>query len=206
MSLPLESPALARNLRPISETLAPMLPTQGMVLELASGPGEHAVNFARRFPALDWQPSDVDSRALESIAAYRTREMLTNLLAPIRVDLTTDWSNDFDAVFSAAIAINVCHISPWSASTGLLAGAARVLAPGAALFVYGPFKQGGSHTAPSNAAFDETLRARDSTWGVRDVDDLSAAASHASMRLVNQHAMPSNNLLLEFRHNIGDCE
>lgn len=191
------SPAVARNRDPILAVLRRHLPAQGTVLEIASGTGEHAAYFAPQFPHLVWQPTDVDPAALASIEAHRAAADAPNLCAPIALDVTAPaWPvTHADAVIS----INMIHISPWAAAQGLMAGTARLLAPGGALYLYGPFKENGAHTAPSNAAFDASLRARDPRWGVRDLGDVRALADSYGFDLVERVAMPANNLSVVFR-------
>ncbi|HEY6035880.1 MAG TPA: DUF938 domain-containing protein [Kofleriaceae bacterium] len=190
------APATERNRGPIRDVLARVLPASGTVLEIASGSGEHAVAFAQAFPALTWQPSDPDPSALASIAAWREEAGLANLAPPIELDVVKPWP----AVAPAAIAcINMVHISPWEASLALFANAGRLLAPGALLYLYGPYRFSGAFTAESNAEFDRSLRSRDPRWGVRDVDDLVATARAAQLELVDTVAMPANNHSLIFR-------
>jgi SAM-dependent methyltransferase len=191
------APAAARNRAPICEVLSRELPPQGGVLEIASGSGEHAVDFARAFPALAWQPSDASEAALASIAAWRAEAQLANLRAPVALDVTAAvWPvTHADAI----VCINMVHISPWQATLGLFAGAARLLAPGALLYLYGPYRFGGVFTAASNAAFDRSLQQRDPRWGVRDLDDLEAAAKPHGLVLRDTVAMPANNHSLVFR-------
>jgi uncharacterized protein DUF938 len=184
------APATERNREPIREVLARVLPATGTVLELASGSGEHAVAFARAFPALTWQPSDADPAALASIEAWRAEADLPNLAAPITLDVCGAWP----ALSPAAIVcINMVHISPWEASVALFAHARADV-----LYLYGPYRFGGA-TAPSNEDFDRSLRARDPRWGVRDVDDLVALAEANGLALVETVAMPANNHSLIFR-------
>lgn len=188
------APAAARNREPIREVLARALPTVGTVLTIAEGTGEHAVYFATAFPALTWQPSDRDDDALASIAAWRAEAALSNLCAPVRLDVTeAEWPV---ARADALTCINMIHISPWEATLGLFAGAARLLAPGALLYLYGPYRFNGI-TAPSNEAFDQSLRSRDPRWGLRDLQDLEAAATGFALR--ETVAMPANNHSLLFR-------
>jgi SAM-dependent methyltransferase len=191
------APAVARNRGPILAVLQRILPSRGTVLEIASGTGEHAVYFARHLPHLTWQPTDIDPTALASIAAHRAAAKLPNLRTPVRLDVTApDWPiKQADAVVS----INMIHIAPWSAAQGLMSGAARLLAAGSVLYLYGPFKEHGIHTAPSNAAFDLNLRACDPQWGVRDIDDVRALAESHGFDFVERVAMPANNLSLVFR-------
>jgi hypothetical protein len=189
------APAAERNREPIREVLARHLPAAGTVLTIAEGSGEHAVHFARAFPTLSWQPSDPDPEALASIAAWRDEVALPNLAAPLALDVTAArWPLDrADAI----TCINMVHIAPWEAALGLFAGAARLLAPGALLYLYGPYRFDGEFTAPSNEAFDQSLRARDPSWGVRDVRDLEAAATGFELREIAE--MPANNHSLVFR-------
>ena len=191
------SPAVARNRDPILAVLRRHLPAQGTVLEIASGTGEHAAYFAPQFPRLVWQPTDLDPEALASIEAHCAAANAPNLRAPIALDVTAAaWPvTRADAIIS----INMIHISPWAATQGLMAGAARVLAPGGVLYLYGPFKENGMHTAPSNAAFDASLRARDPEWGVRDVGDVRELADRHGFDFVERVVMPANNLSLTFR-------
>ncbi|MEO6777236.1 MAG: DUF938 domain-containing protein [Kofleriaceae bacterium] len=188
------APATERNREPICEVLARELPPAGTVLEIASGSGEHAVAFARAFPALTWQPSDADPAALASIAAWRAEVGLANLAEPLALDVAAPWP-PLDA--QAIACINMVHIAPWEAALALFAHAAHVLAPGALLYLYGPYRFGGAFTSESNAEFDRSLRARDPRWGVRDVDDLVAAA--AGFALAATVAMPAHNHSLLFR-------
>ena len=186
------APATARNREPIRDVLARVLPASGVVLEIASGTGEHGVFMAAAFPHIEWQPSDPDEVALASIAAWRAEAALPNLRAPVRLDVR-------DAAWPAANAIaciNMIHISPWEATLALFAGAARTLAAGELLFTYGPYRFDGV-TAPSNEDFDRSLRSRNPAWGVRDVADLRAAAN--GLTLVETIAMPANNHSLVFR-------
>lgn len=190
------APATLRNRDPILAVLRPLLPETGLILELASGTGEHAVHFARALPQLEWQPTDLDDASLASIVAWRDEAALPNLRAPLPLDAThTPWPIErADAMFCA----NMIHISPWPASVALFAGAGRVLPPGSALFTYGPYRFAGE-IAPSNLAFDESLRARDPSWGVRDVEDLKALALRHGLALEETLALPANNHVLVFR-------
>jgi SAM-dependent methyltransferase len=193
----LRSPAAEKNREPILEILARVLPSSGTVLEVASGSGQHAVFFSRALPGVVWQPTDVAPDALESIAAWRETEGPPNLLAPLRLDVTDEsWTvANVEAIFSA----NMIHISPWEACLGLVRGAGRHLAPGGILVLYGPFRIGGEHTAPSNEAFDRDLRARDPSWGVRDLDAVAAAALSHGLALEERAPMPANNQTVVFR-------
>ena len=151
-----------------------VLPRSGLVLEIASGTGEHAVHFAGALPGLTWQPSDPDETARRSIEAHRDAAGLPNLRPPLALDAAAPiWPVErADAV----VAINLVHIAPWAATLGLMAGGARVLPPDGVLVLYGPYKEDGAHTAPSNAAFDASLKAQNSAWGVRDLEEVEAAA------------------------------
>jgi SAM-dependent methyltransferase len=191
------APATTRNREPIREVLERELPTLGTVLEIASGSGEHAIHFARAFPGLTWQPSDASQPALASIAAWRAEAQLANACAPIALDVTAaTWPV---AHADAIVCINMVHIAPWEAALGLLAGAARLLSPGALLYLYGPYRFGGTFTAGSNAEFDRSLRERDPRWGVREVDELARAAGVHGFVLREVVAMPANNHSLLFR-------
>ena len=190
-----QAPAAARNVEPIGDVLAEWLPSSGLVLEIASGTGEHALAFARRFPRLDWQPTDPDPEALASIAAWQA-EGPGNLRPPVQLDVcAAEWPvQEADAI----LCINMVHIAPWEASLGLLDGAAGLLEPGASLNLYGPWLQAGVPTAPSNQAFDLSLRERDARWGLRLVEDFEAEAKSRGFLLAGRVAMPSNNLMLRF--------
>ncbi len=191
------APAVARNRDPILAVLRRVLPARGTVLEIASGSGEHAVHFAVGLPGLTWQPTDRDADALRSIAAHRASAQLPNLLPPLEFDVASpDWPLPrADAVVS----INMIHIAPWTAAQGLMAGAGRLLAPGGVLFLYGPFRENGRHTAPSNEAFDASLKQRDPQWGVRDLGEVAELAGRHGFDLVERVAMPANNLSVVFR-------
>lgn len=191
------APAALRNREPIAEVLAEWLPASGLVLEIASGTGEHAVFFAERFPDLQWQPSDVHPDALSSIEAWRKAAGQANVRAPLVIDAASpEWRiNRADAVLS----INMVHISPWRSAIGLLDGAARLLAPGAPLILYGPWLKEDLPTVPSNLAFDADLRERNPEWGLRRVEDFAAAAEGRGFYLAETRAMPANNLMLLLR-------
>lgn len=193
----LYAPSFARNREVILDVLRRVLSGSGIVLEIASGSGEHAVYVARALPGLAWQPSDPDAAALKSIAAHARAAGLPNLRPALALDVEeTAWPIDrADAVVS----INMVHIAPWSAAEGLMAGAGRVLAERGVLVLYGPFMVGGAHTAPSNAAFDADLRGRDPRWGIRDVAALEATAAPHGLLLAERVPMPANNQCLVFR-------
>ena len=190
-----QAPAAGRNREPIREVLARELPATGVVLELSSGTGEHAVHMAGAFPNITWQPSDLDSVALASIAAWRDEAGLPNLRAPIQLDATSlDWP-----AADAIVCINMIHIAPWEAALGLFAGAGRTLADDGLLYLYGPYRFDGVFSSESNAEFDRSLRARDVRWGVRDVRELTVAAGACGLSLRGVVAMPANNHSLLFR-------
>ena len=190
------SPAAARNAAPIAKLLKRALPPRGFVLEIASGSGEHAVHFARALPALVWQPSDPDEAARRSIVAHASAAGLANIRPPLAINVTRQpWPvTRVDAV----VAINMIHIAPWDATIGLMAGAEATLAEGGVLYLYGPFREGGAHTASSNAAFDDSLRAMNTSWGIRDIEAVVAAARAHDLHLAERVAMPANNLSLIF--------
>jgi SAM-dependent methyltransferase len=194
----LSSPATARNRDPILEVLRPRLPPSGLVLEIASGAGEHAVHMAERLPGLNWQPTDPDPEALASIAAWRETAGLPNLLVPLRLD-AADPDGWPVTRADAMVCINMVHISPWAATHGLMTGAGRVLAAGGLLYLYGPYLEDDVETAPSNLAFDESLKRRNPAWGIRRLDDVRALALEHGLALEERIAMPANNLSLVFR-------
>ena len=198
----LDAPAFRRNHEAIWGTIAEfMAGGRGDVLEVGSGTGQHAADFARRTPQLTWWPSDILPSHLASIEGWRRQAGLANLREPQRIDLgdpAWTWSGDAGGALTAILCINTLHISPWRVSENLIAGAGRLLRPDGRLFIYGPFKREGAHTAPSNAAFDATLRAENPEWGVRDVSDLSALAQAAGLTLINIAPMPANNMVLAF--------
>ncbi|MXQ14139.1 DUF938 domain-containing protein [Microvirga makkahensis] len=197
MDAALTSPSVARNRDPILAVLQRVLPASGLVLEIASGTGEHALHFAATLPHLTWQPTDQDEQALNSIAAHRAASALPNLLAPLRLDASApDWPVERA---DALVAINMVHISPWRATQGLMAGAGRVLPSGGVLFLYGAYKEKGAHTAPSNEAFDQGLRRRNPEWGIRNLEEVADLARAHGLELVERIAMPANNLSLVFR-------
>jgi SAM-dependent methyltransferase len=191
------APHVARNAGPIAEVLRAVLPAGGLVLEVASGTGEHILHFARAFPNLLWQPSDPDPAALRSIEAWRNEAGLSNLRPSIALDArAADWPV---ARADAMLCINMIHISPWTATLGLLRGAGRLLAPGAPLYLYGAYRRAAVPTAPSNEAFDENLRARDPEWGLRNLEDVVAAAEEQGLGLDEVVEMPANNLSVVLR-------
>jgi len=191
------APATQRNREPIAAILAQELPASGTVLEVASGTGEHAVWFAARFTHLLWQPTDHDEAAIASIATWREEAGLPNLLAPCRLDASsTKWPLDKAA---AIFCCNMIHISPVDVTRGLMAGAGRILGEGAPLICYGPFIETDVPTAPSNLAFDQSLRAREAQWGLRELAWLDQLAGAAGLARTRRMAMPANNLMLVYR-------
>lgn len=183
------APATQRNREPILAVLRRVLPASGVVLEIASGTGEHAAFVAAALPGVVWQPTDVDPTALPGIASWCAN--VPNVRPPLVLDVTQPWPVErADAI----VCINMLHIAPWEAGQALLRGAGRVLAPGGVLYLYGPYRRGGAHTAPSNAAFDDTLRAQDPRWGVRDLETVVATAAAAGLRHAETVEMPANNL------------
>jgi hypothetical protein len=195
------SPATARNREPILEALRPRLPAAGRVLEIAAGAGEHAVFNAAALPHLQWRPTDPDPEALVSIAAWRDHAGLANLLPPLRLDAADPdrWPVEHA---DAVVNINMIHISPWPATEGLMTGAARLLPDGGLLFLYGPYIEADVPTAPSNLAFDQSLRSRNPLWGIRHLDDVARLGAEHDLVLAERIAMPANNLSLIFRRSL----
>lgn len=192
----LSAPHVARNTAPIIDVLRDVLPSAGLVLEVASGTGEHALHFARAFPHLVFQPTDPDPVALASIEAWRS-EGPANLLPPLELDAASDaWPVPRA---DALLCINMVHISPWRATLGLLRGAARVLSAGAPLILYGAYRRAGVPTEPSNEAFDASLKARNPEWGLRLLEDVADEAKARGITLERVVEMPANNLTVVFR-------
>ncbi|MBL8709996.1 MAG: DUF938 domain-containing protein [Rhodospirillaceae bacterium] len=193
----LYAPATQRNRAVILDVLRQCLPESGTVLEIASGSGEHAVFFARHLPGLCFQPSDADPACRASIAAWMRAEALPNVLSPLALDAAApDWPI---AAADAVICCNMIHIAPWAAASGLIKGAARILPAGAPLYLYGPYLRAGIETAPSNLAFDRSLRAQNPAWGLRDLDAVAALAAASGFAAPDITPMPANNLSLVFR-------
>jgi SAM-dependent methyltransferase len=190
------APATERNRDAITGVLKGHLPSQGTVLEIASGTGEHIIHFAQQFPNLTWQPSDSDPLAIASIAAWRAESSADNLLAPVQLDAATDWPVQD---LSAILCINMVHISPWEATRGLLRNAGRRLPKGGLLYLYGPFRRQDRETSASNEEFDRNLKSRNSQWGLRFVEDVAQEASPYDLHLSEIIEMPANNLSLLFR-------
>ncbi|MEJ7730944.1 MAG: DUF938 domain-containing protein [Polyangiaceae bacterium] len=195
------APATERNREPLAELLARLLVGPRRVLEIASGTGQHAVFLAGRMPELSWQPTDIDDHAMESITAWSSEAGASNVRAPMKVDVLVDdwWRALGGERIDAVVCINMIHIAPWEACLGLLRGARALLSDGGMLFLYGPFRFGGAFTASSNAAFDMSLRARDPRWGVRDLDEVTAAAAAEGFQRDEVVAMPANNHSVVFR-------
>ena len=193
------SPSAARNSAPILAVLKRVLPTTGIVLEIGCGTGEHAVCFAEAMPDLTWHPSDADLDARVSTASWIKFAGLKNVLAPLDIDVCSAvWGVEQTAPFNAVVSINMVHIAPWAASLGLFAGAERLLGEDGLLVLYGPFMRGGKHNAPSNAAFDASLKARNPSWGVRDVADLERVGEVSRLRLREMIEMPADNAIVVF--------
>jgi hypothetical protein len=190
------APAAERNREPILSVLREVLPVRGLALEVAAGTGQHAIAFARAFPELTWQPSDREPAAVASIAAWGAEAGSDNLCAPVVLDVEKPWPvTDAHAI----VCINMIHIAPWTAARALLAGAGRVLPVGAPLYLYGPYRVRDRPTAPSNEAFDASLRARDPRWGLRWLHEVAAEALRAGLALDRTVDMPANNLSVVFR-------
>jgi hypothetical protein len=200
------APATQRNREPILEVLQQILPPSGTILEIASGTGEHAVFFAPPLAPRKWLPSDPNPLLRDSITAWSEESKSDNLYPPLDIDAqlpvwTVEKETFTDSPIVAIVNINMIHISPWSACLGLMSGAGRILPPGGILYLYGPYKQNGQHTAPSNAAFDESLRSQNPVWGVRNLEDVVAAAKAENMTLQKIYQMPANNLSVVFKRN-----
>lgn len=191
------APSAERNREPLLAVLERVLPATGTVLEIASGTGQHAVHFAAALPHLVWQPSDPDEGARASIAAWTAASGLSNVRGPLALDVRdAQWGID---AADAIVCINMIHISPWASAQALIDGAGRLLGPGGVLFLYGPYRRGGTHTAASNAAFDAQLKSRNPAWGVRDMEDVVALADAAGFAFDEPIAMPANNFSVVFR-------
>lgn len=191
------APATGRNREPILAILRQELPESGLVLEVASGTGEHVVHFARALPGLVWQPSDPSPDALRSIAAWSAVAGLENILPPLALDAAAPvWPI---VRSDALVCINMVHISPWTATEGLMQGAGHLLGAGAPLCLYGPYRRTGQPIAPSNMMFDRDLRSRNPDWGLRDLEAVAACAEAQGLRLERVVDMPANNLTVVFR-------
>src|SRR5918997_3350736 len=195
-AIALNAPAAERNKEPILNVLRGVLPKTGLVLEVASGTGQHIVHFARALPQLEWQPSEPDAEMRASIMAWIVQSGADNVLKPISLDVCSEaWPAHGDAV----LCINMIHIAPWSATFGLMRRASRLLPKGGVLFLYGPYRRHGRHTAPSNESFDHQLRRSNPEWGVRDLESVSEVAAEHSFAPHDVIAMPANNLSVIFR-------
>lgn len=191
------APAAERNRDAILAVLRRVLPARGTVLEIASGTGQHAAAFAAALPGVTWQPSDPNDAARVSISAWVAHAKLPNLQAPLALDVGREpWGID---AAQAIVCINMVHIAPWAATEALFAGAARRLDAGGVLYLYGPYRRGGAHTAPSNAAFDAQLRATNARWGVRDMEAIETLGQAVGFALDEIVAMPANNFSLVLR-------
>ncbi len=200
------APATQRNREPILEMLLEVLPQHGTILEIASGTGEHATFFAYHLAPRQWLPSDPNPELRASISAWAEYFPCDAIQPPLDLDASSPiWPVEKEPLpeppISAIVNINMIHISPWSACLGLMAGAGRILPPGGILYLYGPYKQNGVHTAPSNAAFDESLQAQNPDWGVRNLEDVVSVAKEQNLTLHQTHPMPANNFSLVFKHN-----
>jgi len=194
--------AAERNKGPILDVLARVLPRRGVVLEIASGTGQHIIHFAKALPELTWQPSDPDAELCKSIALRVRAEQLANVHPPIDLDVTrTPWP--LRTSMDAVVCINMIHVAPWSATLALFEGAKGLLATGQVLFLYGAYRRFGGHTSESDAQFDAQLRAHDTEWGLRDLETVSDVAARAGFGLAETGEMPANNLSLIFKRRAG---
>lgn len=199
------APATQRNREPILKILARVIPPKSSILEIASGTGEHGVFFASQLESCRWIPSDTNSLSRESIIAWKKANDVENLSLPLAIDVTQDnWTQQLEGEkfnnqeIKAIININMIHISPWNAYLGLLSGAEKLLSPQGILYLYGPYKRNGKHTAPSNASFDRSLRDRNPLWGIRDLEVVVETAVAANLKLQEVTNMPANNLSVIF--------
>ena len=194
------APATQRNREPILAVLSQVLPPTGTILEISSGTGEHGIFMAPQLPPRQWLPSDPDPDARASIAAWQQFSPCANLCPPIDLDASSDeWLVSSTEPITAIVNINMIHIAPKAAYLGLFAGAKRILSVGGILYLYGPFKQGGIHTAPSNATFDESLRSQNPEWGIRDLEEIIGVAASHNLELQEVYPMPANNLSVVFQ-------
>ncbi len=191
------SPAAERNAGPILAVLRRYLPDRGRIVEIAAGTGQHATRFAAAFPRVDWQPCDIDPKALASIRAWRAEAGTPNLAEPLELDV--HWRSWPIAQADGLVCINLLHIAPWTATQGLFDGASHLLPAGAPLLIYGPFRVDGTHVAESNASFDADLQRRDPSWGVRDLEAVAEVARANGFETIETVVMPANNRMLAFR-------
>lgn len=191
----LHSPAADRNAAPILTQLQASLPAQGLMLEIASGTGQHAAAFSTGLPGWEWQPTDFEARSLDSIRAWC--EGLDRVRPPVQLDvLSKPWPETLPDSVDAVFCANMIHIAPWACTAALMQGAARHLAEQGVLITYGPYLEQNTPTAPGNLAFDSDLRSRNPAWGLRQLKDVASAAEEAGLRLRERIALPANNLLL----------
>ncbi|MDJ0846463.1 DUF938 domain-containing protein [Crocosphaera sp.] len=195
------APATQRNREPILEVLLRVLPSSGNILELASGTGEHSLFFAPAFSPRLWIPSDPNPIARDSIEAWRQESLIDNIQSPLNINVEDDrWVIETEKLnITTIININMIHISPWNACLGLMEGAKRILPSGGILYLYGPYKQEGKHTAPSNKSFDQSLRSQNPEWGVRNLEDVVKVAEDKGFILQEKIEMPANNLSVIFK-------
>ena len=192
------APATERNREPILKVLSEVLPQNSKVLEIASGTGEHAVYFASKLPSY-WIPSDINPESRSSITAWKNDAAINNLDFPLSIDVTRDnWQSSVTEEINSIVNINMIHIAPWQACLGLMKGAGQILPPSGILYLYGPYKRNGEHTAVSNANFDRSLRDRHPQWGVRDLEQVVEVAANANLKLQQVIEMPANNLSVIF--------
>lgn len=194
------APAAERNRQPILEVLRRVLPKKGVVLEVASGTGQHASYFAEHLPSIRWQPTDASPQALGSIRAWVEEARRDNLLLPLELDVR--WEEWPRVHADALLCINLIHICGWDTTEALFRGAQKQLGTGCPLITYGPYRLHGEHTAPSNAAFDQSLRSRDPRWGIRDIDELTELAARTGFSLEERVDMPANNMTLVWRRDV----
>ena len=193
------APATQRNREPILKVLSEVLPQNSKVLEIASGTGEHAVYFASKLPSCHWIPSDINPESRSSIIAWKSDNAIDNLSLPLSIDVTQDnWQSGVAKEINSIVNINMIHIAPWQVCLGLMKGAGQILSPSGILYLYGPYKSNGKHTAISNANFDRSLRDRHPQWGVRDLEQVVEAAANANLKLQQVIEMPANNLSVIF--------
>ncbi len=194
------APATERNREPILAVLQQVLPPTGTILEISSGTGEHAIFMAPQLAPRDWLPSDPNPDARASIKAWQQSVPCDNIYPPIDLDASSaEWLVESKEPITAIVNINMIHIAPKSAYMGLFAGAQRILPIGGILYLYGPFKEGGVHTAPSNAAFDESLQSQNPAWGIRDLEEITTVAQSHNLALQKVYSMPANNLSVVFK-------